>query len=65
MHRIDELHLYYPFDGSRMLLGLLLVEGYKIGRLHFRTLMKRMGIEAIYRSPNISKPATFNNTPTF
>jgi putative transposase len=57
MHRIDELHLDYPFAGSRMLQGLLLGEGYKVGRLHVRTLMKRMGIEAIYRRPNTSKPA--------
>jgi len=57
MRRIDELHLAYPFAGSRMLQGLLLGEGYKAGRLHIRTLMKRMGVEAIYRRPNTSKPA--------
>ncbi len=57
MRRIDELHLTYPFAGSRMLQGLLLGEGCKVGRLHIRTLMKRMGIEAIYRRPNTSKPA--------
>ncbi len=55
MHRVDELHLEYPFAGSRMLQGLLIGEGYKVGRLHVRTLMKRMGIEAIYRRPNTSK----------
>ena len=57
MRRIDELHLDYPFAGSRMLQGLLLGEGYKVGRLKVRNLMKRMGIEAIYRRPNTSKPA--------
>ena len=31
MRRIDELHLDYPFAGSRMLQGLLLGEGYKVG----------------------------------
>ena len=56
MRRIDELHLDYPFAGSRMLQGLLLGEGHKIGRLHVATLMKRMGIMAIYRRPNTSKP---------
>jgi len=56
MRRIDELHLDYPFAGSRMLQGLLLSEGHKIGRLHVATLMKRMGIMAIYRRPNTSKP---------
>jgi putative transposase len=58
MRRIDELHLDYPFAGSRMLQGLLIADGHKVGRLHVATLMKRMGIEAIYRRPNTSKPAT-------
>jgi putative transposase len=57
MRRIDELHLAYPFAGSRMLQGLLAADGLRIGRLHLRTLMKRMRIEAIYRRPNTSKPA--------
>jgi putative transposase len=56
MRRIDELHLEYPFAGSRMLQGLLIAEGYGVGRLHAATLMKRMGIEALYRKPNTSKP---------
>jgi putative transposase len=56
MRRIDELHLDYPFAGSRMLQGLLIAEGYGVGRLHVATLMKRMGIEALYRKPNTSKP---------
>jgi putative transposase len=57
MRRMDELHLNYPFAGSRMLQGLLLGEGYKVGRVKVRSLMKRMGIEAIYRRPNTCKPA--------
>jgi putative transposase len=57
MRRIDELHLDYPFAGSRMLQALLLGEGYQVGCLRVRNLMKRMGIEAIYRRPNTSKPA--------
>jgi putative transposase len=57
MRRIDELHLNYPFAGSRMLRGLLWQQGLKVGRRHIKTLMKRMGIEAIYRKPNTSKPA--------
>jgi putative transposase len=56
MRRIDELHLDYPFAGSRMLQGLLAAEGRTTGRLHVSTLMKRMGIEAIYRRPSTSKP---------
>lgn len=56
MRRIDELHLLYPFAGSRMLRDLLRQEGVVVGRLHVATLMKRMRIEAIYRRPNTSKP---------
>jgi putative transposase len=56
MRRIDELHLNYPFAGSRMLRGLLWQQGLKVGRRHIKTLMKRMGIEATYRKPNTSKP---------
>jgi putative transposase len=57
MRRMDELHLDYPFAGSRMLRDLLVAEGFPVGRLHVATLMKRMGIEALYRKPNTSKPA--------
>src|SRR5208282_4572330 len=57
MRRMEELHLELPFAGSRMLSDLLNAEGVVIGRRHVATLMKRMGIEAIYRKPNTSKPA--------
>ncbi len=57
MRRIDELHLDYPFAGSRMLRDMLCRKGIGIGRRHVATLMKRTGIEAIYRRPNTSKPA--------
>ena len=57
MRRIDELHLDYPFAGSRMLRDLLRGEGVAIGRQRVATMMKRMGIEALYRRPNTSKPA--------
>ncbi len=57
MRRLDELHLDYPFAGSRMLRDMLNREGASIGRRHVATLMKRMGIAAIYRRPNTSKPA--------
>ena len=57
MRRIDELHLEFPFAGSRMLRDLLNEEGIRIGRCHVATLMKRMGVEALYRKPNTSKPA--------
>ena len=56
MRRLDELHLNYPFAGSRMLRDLLTGEGIAIGRDRVTTMMRRMGIEAIYRRPNTSKP---------
>jgi putative transposase len=92
MRRMDELHLEFPFAGSRMLRDLLaapagdlkqadfgkagsdfgkqessterfngIEEGQgnrcKLGRRHVTTLMRKMGIEAVYRRPNTSKPA--------
>jgi putative transposase len=55
MRRIDELHLNHPFAGSRMLRDLLRQEGFSVGRKHVATLMKTMGIEALYRRPNTSR----------
>jgi putative transposase len=55
MRRIDALHLDYPFAGSRMLRDLLRGEGVAVGRALVATMMRRMGIEAIYRRPNASK----------
>ena len=60
MRRIDELHLEHPLAGSRMLRDLLLGEGIEIGRQRVATMMKRMGIEAIYRRPNTSKATPGN-----
>jgi putative transposase len=56
MRRLDRLHLEFPFAGSRMLRGLLAAEGCKIGRRRVKTLMKRMGIEALYRRPRTTQP---------
>lgn len=55
MRRIDELHLEHPFAGARMLRDLLRAEGHEIGRKHVGTLMRKMGIEALYRKPNTSR----------
>jgi putative transposase len=66
MHRIDKLHMEFPFAGSRMMQGLLVHEGFEVGRLHVAAppsrdiaaqctagrRMKRRGIEALYRRPN-------------
>src|SRR5271165_1059061 len=56
MRRLDRLHLEFPFAGSRMLRGLLAADGCKIGRRHVKTLMRRMGIEALYRRPRTTRP---------
>ncbi|MBA3324101.1 MAG: IS3 family transposase [Rhodobacteraceae bacterium] len=56
MRRIDELHLEHPFAGSRMLRDMLKAEGREVGRRHVATLMRKMGVEAIYRRPKTSKP---------
>ena len=56
MRRIDELHLDYPFAGSRMLRDLLRGEGVEIGRERVARMMRRMGVVAVYRRPNTSKP---------
>jgi transposase InsO family protein len=55
MRRIDMLSLAHPFAGSRMLRDMLNREGFDVGRRHVSTLMRRMGIEALYRKPNTSK----------
>jgi putative transposase len=57
MRRIDELHLDYPFAGSRMLRDLMRGEGIAVGRERVASMMRRMGIEALYRRPRTSKPA--------
>src|SRR5664279_922974 len=57
MRRIDELHLELPFAGARMLRDLMRAEGFAVGRKHMTTLMRRMGITALYRKPNTSKKA--------
>lgn len=56
MRRIDRLHLEHPFAGSRMPRDLLQQDGYSVGRKHVATLMRRMGIEALYRKKNTSRP---------
>jgi len=55
MRRIDELHLEHPFAGARMLRDLLRQDGYAGGRKHVATLMRMMGIEALYRKAHTSR----------
>ena len=55
MRRIDELHLNFPFAGARMLRDLLRLEGLTASRRRVARLMRRMGVEALYRRPNTSR----------
>jgi len=53
--RLDELHLKHPFMGARQLRDQLNRQGIQIGRKRVKTLMMKMGIEALYCKPNTSK----------
>jgi len=54
MRLIDEIHLMYPFYGSRKIRNELWAKGYDIGRDRVRRLMRQMGIEALYVKPRLS-----------
>ena len=56
MCQIDKLHTEFPFAGSRMLRRLLAANGSQVGRRHIKTLMRKMGIEALYRRPRTTRP---------
>jgi putative transposase len=55
LRRLDELHLNHPFAGSRMLRDLLGLERFSVGRKHVASLMRKMGMEALYRRPGTSR----------
>ena len=55
MRLIDKLHLDHPYAGARMLRDLLRLRGIKVGRRRVGRLMRKMGIEALYRKPNTSR----------
>ena len=54
MRRMDELHMEYPFYGSRQMMRHLRREGVIVGRHRIRRLMRLMGMEATYRRPRTS-----------
>ncbi len=56
MRVIDEIHWKYPFYGSRKVRDELKDRGFKVGRGHVRTLMQKMGLEALYQKPRLSEP---------
>ena len=55
MRLIDEIHINHPYLGTRGIRNELWNEGHKIGRSHVRTLMRKTGIEALYRKPRLTK----------
>ncbi|MBW8079333.1 MAG: IS3 family transposase [Gallionella sp.] len=57
MRLLDELHLKWPFYGARKLTRELRNQGHAVGRRHVTSLMRRMGMETIYRKPRTSIPA--------
>ena len=56
MRRIDRLHLQHPYAGARMMRDLLRLQGHQVGRRHVGTLMRKMGLAAVYRRPRTSDP---------
>jgi len=56
MRAIDEIHIDHPYFGSRNLRDELRGQGFRVGRGHVRNLMRKMGIEALYRKPRLSVP---------
>jgi putative transposase len=56
MRRIDELHLRYPFYGSRKLADALRREGHEANRKRIQRLMRLMGLEAMAPQPKTSEP---------
>src|ERR1017187_6001064 len=55
MRRMDELHLAWPFYGSRRLAAVLRRDGWAVNRKRVKRLMRVMAIEAIYQKPNTSR----------
>ncbi|MCZ7663983.1 MAG: IS3 family transposase [Thermoleophilia bacterium] len=56
MAAMDEIHLKFPFYGIRRIRGELLHRGFVVGRGHVATLMRKMGMEALYPKRRLSKP---------
>jgi putative transposase len=57
MRRLDELHMKWPFYGSRKLTLELRAEGQELNRKRVQRLMRQMGIESVAPKPDTSRPA--------
>ena len=56
MRKIDEIYMAHPEFGSRQMARFLRRQGYRVNRKRAQRLMRLMGLEAIYRKPNLSRP---------
>lgn len=56
MASMDRQYLKTPYYGSRRMTAWLRTQGHRVNRKRVQRLMRAMGLEAIYRKPNTSKP---------
>jgi len=57
---MDEIHLEFPFYGIRRIRDELLDRGFSVGRGHVATLMRNMGMQALYPKRPLSQPAPWS-----
>ena len=57
MAGMDRQYLKTPYYGSRRMTVWLRTQGHRVNRKRVQRLMRAMGLKAIYRKPNTSKPA--------
>jgi len=60
MRLIDEIHMKHPYMGSRSIRDQLQDRGYQVGRQHVSTLMRKMGIAALYQKPRVATLTRFS-----
>ena len=56
MNLLDEQHTKRPFYGVRKMKQHLMCLGYSVGKDHVRTLLRHMGLKAVYPAPKTSQP---------
>ena len=60
MRLIDEIHLLWPFYGSRRMCDELGDQGHLVNRKHAQRLMRVMGLQALYPRKRTSQPGHGN-----
>ena len=56
MTLLDEQYTKTPFYGVRKMTNSMRKQGYMVGKDHVRTLLREMGLTAVFPKPNLSKP---------